>query len=31
MRALAAHGDALEETLARSVCEAIEAGQTLAP
>jgi hypothetical protein len=31
MRALAAHGDALEETLARSVREAIEAGQTLAP
>jgi len=31
MRALTAHGDALEETLARSVREAIEAGQTLAP
>ncbi|TMR24591.1 hypothetical protein ETD86_04410 [Nonomuraea turkmeniaca] len=31
MRTLAAHGDALEETLARSVREAIEAGQTLAP
>ncbi|RVX42435.1 hypothetical protein EDD27_5062 [Nonomuraea polychroma] len=31
MRALAAHGDALEDTLARSVREAIEAGQTLAP
>ncbi|WP_188188111.1 hypothetical protein [Nonomuraea sp. SYSU D8015] len=30
MRALAAHGDALEETLAKSVREAIEAGQTLA-
>ncbi|MCK2216761.1 hypothetical protein MF672_023595 [Actinomadura sp. ATCC 31491] len=30
MAALAAHGDALEETLARSVREAIEAGQTLA-
>ncbi|MEW9554254.1 hypothetical protein [Nonomuraea sp. NPDC050783] len=30
MDALAAHGDALEETLARSVREAIEAGQTLA-
>ncbi|TMR98659.1 hypothetical protein [Nonomuraea basaltis] len=28
--ALTAHGDALEETLARSVREAIEAGQTLA-
>jgi hypothetical protein len=31
MRALDAHGDALENTLARSVREAIEAGQTLAP
>ncbi|MFI7703703.1 hypothetical protein [Nonomuraea sp. NPDC049480] len=31
MRALAAHGDALEETLAESVREAIEAGQTLTP
>ncbi|MEV5559036.1 hypothetical protein AB0L44_35700 [Nonomuraea wenchangensis] len=30
MAALTAHGDALEETLARSVREAIEAGQTLA-
>jgi hypothetical protein len=30
MRELAAHGDALEETLARSVRQAIEAGQTLA-
>ncbi|MFC4116519.1 hypothetical protein [Nonomuraea zeae] len=29
MRELAAHGDALEETLARSVRQAIEAGQTL--
>ncbi|MEV0621134.1 hypothetical protein AB0I81_47945 [Nonomuraea sp. NPDC050404] len=31
MRALEAHGQALEETLARSVREAIEAGQTLKP
>ncbi|WP_052422887.1 hypothetical protein [Nonomuraea candida] len=31
MRALEAHGQALEETLARSVREAIEAGQTLNP
>jgi hypothetical protein len=30
MRALAAHGDALEQTLVRSVREAIEAGRTLA-